>query len=190
MLGKGGEMRKLSKGKYRWIVGLVTAMLITFVCANAVFGSDQTTTSVPAPPESGAQAPPPLTGYQPSSGPLLSDEKIAEVARSEAVAAGEESPSMSAVDSTFKSAEEAGEDVSVSDATPGMAALAKSEVVVVTLHGQFTLESAPVPKGRSAPSGSVLTLVIDAHTGWIDSRELTDSDDPGISALGNVRALR
>lgn len=183
-------MRKPFDTKQRWAlgIGLLAIVLIVLMGASTVLGSSQTTRDV-ATPESQVQAPPPLTGYQQAVGPVLSDEKIAELARAQAASAGDEAQTMSAVDTTMKSAMEIDEDVHMTSSTPEMAELEKSEVVVVTLHGQFTLTNAPVPNGHSAPTGSLLTLVIDAHTGWIDARELTNTPSPGIAALGAPRTL-
>ena len=96
---------------------------------------------------------------------------------------------MTAVDTTLENAVEANPVNKVDDSSPGMEVLMKSEVVLVTLYGHFTLDDAPVPKGDSQPTGSVFTLTIDARTGWVDARELSDAPAPGIADLGTARTL-
>jgi hypothetical protein len=139
-------------------------------------------------PEPEAQAPAPLSGYQPASGPPLGDERIAQIARAASAQAGESAPSMTAVNATLKLAIEARPGNEPLESTPQMAALQKSEVVVVTLKGHFKLTGA-LPRGSSLPAGSVLTLTIDARSGWIDTRELSADSPPGLAALGRARAL-
>jgi hypothetical protein len=72
---------------------------------------------------------------------------------------------------------------------PGMAALEASEVVVVTMHGDFVLDNARVPHGQPAPTGKVLTLILDAHTGQVEGRAVSDDIAPGVASLGPARAL-
>lgn len=172
----------------KWLLGMSLAIIAMLVGANTVLGSDPIISSPFSEVE--PQAPPPLTGYQSDSGPVLADEQIAQIARTQAARAGEEAPTMTAVDTTLENAVDANPDNQVDASSPGMEALMKSEVVLVTLHGHFLLEDAPVPKGRSQPTGSVLTLAIDAHTGWVDSRELSDAPASGIADLGAARALQ
>lgn len=57
------------------------------------------------------------------------------------------------------------------------------------MHGRFTLSDAAVPTGEAAPTGSVLTLTIGSHSGWVDQRELTATEAPGLSALGPPQSL-
>jgi hypothetical protein len=173
----------------KWLLGMSLAIIIAaLVSASTVLGSAPQIGSPSSEVE--PQAPPPLTGYQTSSGPVLTDEQIAQIARTQAARAGEEAPTMTAVDTTLANAVEANPDDHVNTSSPGMEALMKSEVVLVTLHGHFMLENAPVPKGSSQPGGSVLTLAIDAHTGWVDSRELSDAPASGIANLGVARVLQ
>jgi hypothetical protein len=182
-------MRKLLAAVKNWplVIGLVVA-LSALTGAGAVFAAGQPSSGSTSEPES--QAPPPLTGYQSSNGPVLADEQIAQIARKVASEAGEENPSMTAVNTTLKSAVETDEGAKALDATPAMAELERSEVVLVVLRGHFRLTSASVPRGQTTPTGEVLTLAIDAHTGWVDTRELSEEPAPGISALGSPRTLQ
>lgn len=181
------KIHMLSRKK--WLLGVSLAIIAAaLVGAGTVLGSAPAIT--PSSSEAEPQAPPPLTGYQASGGPLLTDEQVASIAYTQAVRAGEIGPTMTAVDTTLRSAVEANPENQITASSPGMEALMNSEVVLVTLHGYFTLEDAPVPEGRSQPTGSVLTLAIDAHTGWVDSRELSNAVAPGIASLGTARALQ
>jgi len=175
-------------------IGLTAGAIAALAGAGVVLGSTQTpagpaTSQAPALPASEPQAPAPLSGYQLAGGPVLGDERVAQIARKEAAEAGEKSASMTALDTTLKSAVEAREGNRVIASSPGMAALEQSAVVVVVAHGRFKLNDASVPRGHGAPTGDVLTLTIDAHTGWVDIRELSDAPAPGIADLGSARAL-
>lgn len=188
MLGKERvTVRKFaSQNKCLAGVSLVAIVVAILAGASTMLGLGQASATSGV---TGAEAPPPLVDYQAASGPVLSDEKIAGVAQAEATAAGENAPSMSAVDTTFKSALETSQGAHAGTSV-GMEAFGKSEVVVVVLHGHFVLNDVPIPKRATAPTGSVLTLVIDAHTGWVDSRELTDAQASGVAALGTARMLQ
>lgn len=175
-------------------LGAALGLLALLAGAGAVLGFAQAPASpspapVPGLPEAEPQAPTPLAGYQQSSAPALGDEHIAQIARREALEAGEADPGMGAIDTTLDHAVATREDGRMMASSPAMAALAKSPVVVVVLHGHFTLNDASVPRGHGAPTGDVLTLAIDAHTGWVDMRELTNAPAPGIAALGATRTL-
>lgn len=49
-------------------------------------------------------------------------------------------------------------------------------VYVVVMHGQFTLNNVPRPPGAPAPSGAVLTLVVDQEAGVLSDIGLTRQD--------------
>jgi hypothetical protein len=48
------------------------------------------------------------------------------------------------------------------DVVPG-----SDDVFAIVMHGHFALNNVPVPDDEPAPSGSVLTVVIDATTGEV-----------------------
>ncbi|SRR5258708_3614082 len=134
----------------------------------------------------------PLEGYVAPTGPKLALSQV----RAEVIAiagdAGEQTPSNMVVASgSLSSAMEAldGPNASGPSApTGGEGRWLASTVYVVDLHGQFALTDAPVPRGRSAPTGTVLSLVFDAHTGGLEGRVLGDSP-PDLSSVGVVQPL-
>jgi hypothetical protein len=75
-----------------------------------------------------------------------------------------------------------------SGASMGGAYGSASGYFVVVAHGEFTAYDAPIPNGAKIPTGTVMTLVVDAATG-----EVTDSgvqhDSPDLSTLGPVTTV-
>ncbi len=60
-----------------------------------------------------------------------------------------------------------------------------SPVDVVTMHGDFTLNSAPVPVDEPQPQGTILTVIIDKQSGTVEGRELSDSV-PNLAAINST----
>lgn len=66
---------------------------------------------------------------------------------------------------------------------------AESAVYVVTMHGHFT-SSGPVPRNAAVPTGTVLSMVIDAKSGFVVARSLSDTArdlhqvNPTVTKLG------
>lgn len=172
----------------RWTRAIAATLLVVAAAgATDALASSGVPTS-PSSAESVAAAPP---TYQAPTEPLRSDSEIAGVARQAAAVASEPSPSdMRAVNTTLRSALTVNPRETLPPApNASTEAFEKSEVVVVTMRGQFTLHTASVPAGQSAPTGSVLTLILDAHTGKIEGTELANTEAQGISALGTSRPL-
>ncbi|HEX3618589.1 MAG TPA: hypothetical protein VHU61_18730 [Solirubrobacteraceae bacterium] len=75
-----------------------------------------------------------------------------------------------------------------SGASMGGAYGSASGYFVVVAHGEFTAYDAPIPNGAKIPTGTVMTLVVDAATG-----EVTDSGvqhgSPDLSTLGPVTTV-
>jgi hypothetical protein len=146
---------------------------------------------VPHPPEGQSEGPPPATQYSapPASASMLSDSAIAAVARSEAEKAGDEQPTISAVNTTLQRAIET-DPAGKAPVNPATEAMMKSKVVLVTMYGHFQLTRAHLPMGdQKVPTGTVFTLAIDAYTGWVDYREISEQPASGIVALGAAREL-
>jgi hypothetical protein len=67
-------------------------------------------------------------------------------------------------------------------------ALSSQSVYVVTMHGEFTAHDAAVPKGHALPTGSDLTMVIDALTGRLTDWMVSDSQ-PSLGVLGKPTSI-
>ncbi len=154
-------------------------------------GSGEDRTELPHAPSGQPEAPPPAMQYNtpPATASMLSDSAIAVIARNEAERADDEQPTISAVDTTLQQAVETnpGSKVPVNPVTELMM---KSRVVLVTMYGHFQLKRARLPMGDDKiPTGNVLTLAIDAYTGHVDYREISEQPASGIAALGPAREL-
>jgi hypothetical protein len=111
-----------------------------------------------------------------------SSQQIAEVVQRQSSMAGEPTPSDAIeVDAPRNEA--------LSVALPGVHAAPSTEVatVVVEMHGHFT--SSLVPRHAEPATGSVMTLVIDAHTGQVIGRHIGNESVP-MSSLGTATAVQ
>lgn len=67
---------------------------------------------------------------------------------------------------------------------------ASSKVDVVTMHGQFSEKAGPVPRHGIIPTGTVMTLIVDAKSGVIVGRLLSNTAvdlnaiSPSVTTLG------
>lgn len=62
-----------------------------------------------------------------------------------------------------------------------------SEVEWVELHGSFDLVHSAAPGGKEAPTGSVLDIGIDTHTGHVDLLTISDNAKTAqMEALGTM----
>jgi hypothetical protein len=179
-------MRK--RVSHRARLGLLTISAILMAGgATATFAASSSPGTGSTSLEGHAEAP----AYHAPEGALLPDAQLDEIAHREAALAQDGAPSeIRAVDASMKSAMEIDpHNVMPPPSDPGMTSLEASTVVVVSMHGSFKLANARVPSGRPAPTGSVLTLILDAHTGQLEGRAVTDEDPPGLTALGTRRGL-
>jgi hypothetical protein len=162
------------------------ALVVVVVGATGTLASGDSAT--PSAVE-GIRAAPPV--YTTPTGPLLPDAQLDTIAHREASLAQENSPSdIHAVDTSLRSAVEVDSHNVLPEAPDaGDAALDASTVVLVTMHGDFTLRDAKVPDGRQAPSGNILTLILDAHTGQLEGRAISDEQASGVARLGTGRPL-
>jgi hypothetical protein len=171
-----------------WCIGLGVAALSVGGAAGTwawAAGSSATaaTTSAAKVSEAPSAAPPPTEAVP--TAPEVPLETIEEAAEREASQAGDASPKAIRV----ARGEIAGAETALNDATgkqepAGATQPSSSEsVYVVVMKGSFTLSNAAIPKGASAPQGSVLALVIDAHTGLRVGRYLGEAV-PDLEAVG------
>lgn len=66
-----------------------------------------------------------------------------------------------------------------------------SDAYLEILKGSFTMQDVPRPEGHAAPHGTVLSLVIDAHTGQLVSRTLSNTtpSSAALAKLGTVKVV-
>jgi hypothetical protein len=65
-----------------------------------------------------------------------------------------------------------------------------AEVDVIVLRGHFSLDSAPTSRfATGVPTGTVLDLIVDAHTGAIDSTRIDERTPESLSGLGRPEVL-
>ncbi|MFI4977300.1 MAG: hypothetical protein ACHQC8_01260 [Solirubrobacterales bacterium] len=124
---------------------------------------------------------------------------IEEVAQTQAAQAGDAAPSMSLGKGTL---EQAMRSIDPSTTFPETEASASTEmgaqirkmlsepVTLVVMQGQFTLTNARVRKGVSPPTGSVLDLVVDSHTGAVVGRALPIRQEVPIQEGGAIVSSR
>jgi hypothetical protein len=81
--------------------------------------------------------------------------------------------------------------MSVMDPTGRLGSGVNEEVVVdlVVMHGYFHINGSP-PPGRSIPPGKVMEFIIDAHTGLVAARSLSNREPVALLHLGPVTRLR
>jgi hypothetical protein len=121
-----------------------------------------------APPMPGSD---PFSSYEPPTGTNISLANQKSLSYEIAAHAGDTSPTdVVSTPATLNKASEAMDPGFVPGATEsaGYARWLNSEVFVLTMRGNFTLEGAPVPQGDSEPSGTVLSVALDAKTGDVD----------------------
>lgn len=120
----------------------------------------------------------------------LSDAELAKVALNEAQAAGDEAPSeLQTVKTDVLEGTMTISPTSKAPAeSPEVRQWLDQKAELEVLHGHFTLMNADLPSGASAPTGSVLSLVVSTETGAIEFRALTNSgpSQQALEALGQV----
>ncbi|MFI4977205.1 MAG: hypothetical protein ACHQC8_00785 [Solirubrobacterales bacterium] len=148
-------------------------LLAVTVVAGAIAGATQlSAASSPAPAKAFASVLIP-------SGPELSVTRVEEIAQTQAGQAGDVGPSMSLGKGTLEQAMRSIDpsttfpEAGTSTETGAQIRKMLSEpVALVVMQGQFTLTNARVRKGAPPPTGSVLDLVVDSHTGAVVGRAL------------------
>jgi hypothetical protein len=151
-------------------------LLAAIVAGGGIVGATQISASAssPAPVK-------PFASVQVPSGPELPVTHVEEIAQTQAARAGDAGPSMSLGKGTL---EQAMRSIDPSTAFPQTEASASTEtgaqirkmlsepVTLVVMQGQFTLINAHLRKGAPPPTGAVLDLVVDSHTGAVVGRAL------------------
>jgi hypothetical protein len=133
------------------------------------------------------------TGADPTSEPELDTTQLDAIALDAAQAAGDGTPTelevvstsaRSGVQAIDPSAEPVAE---TSEAREWLG----THVVLDVMHGHFELEDSSLPAQAKAPTGSILSLLIDADTGAIMFRGLNDTgpSQQSLEALGEVSRI-
>lgn len=114
-------------------------------------------------------------------GPTLSTTEIAAIATKQSEIEGESQPSNMTVVAAPRAQ-------ALALALPGTGVTPTTEVEtdVVQMHGHFT--ASLVPQGREAPTGAVMTLVINAHTGEVIGEHL-GNEPLTMGTLGSPQTL-
>jgi hypothetical protein len=71
----------------------------------------------------------------------------------------------------------------------GERAAMEAPVYIIEMQGNFALADARVRQGESAPQGTVLRLLVDAHTGELEGRSLGPDVQAPLQNLGPVKEL-
>jgi hypothetical protein len=123
--------------------------------------------------------PDPFANYTAPTGPELTQEAAVKIASEEAARDGESNPGVSIGTGTLEAAMRTiNHSFNLPEPTgsEGFQAMMQSSVYLVTMQGRFLLADARIRRGASLPTGEVLDLVIDAHTGAIEGRALPTPD--------------
>jgi hypothetical protein len=160
---------EMNKTKRRLVAVMVLAGVALFVGVQVLSAS--------AGP-SQATAADPFAGYVTPSGPDIPLEKVVALADARSAEAGQPDPPMSEGKGTLEAAMRTiDRSTNLTEQTSrGYRAMLATPVDLVVMQGHFTLGDALVPAGRPAPTGSVLDLVIDSHTGAVIGRALPTAE--------------
>jgi hypothetical protein len=126
--------------------------------------------------------------YTTPSGPAMSSSELMSVAKRVAAEAGDASATLAGAMKTGLGMMTAS--VSPYIAPSGSSSAASydaSEVEWVELHGAFDLQHSTVPQGQKSPTGTVLDLAIDTHTGHVDM--ITVSQEAKTAQMENLGAV-
>lgn len=127
--------------------------------------------------------------YETSTGPELSSTQLVSDADRVVDAEGDSMPKYAELVRTTlgQAASVVDPSFSVASSSPGMSRWWNSDVAVVVLHGDFSVPSAAMaPRAEGVPSGTVLDLIVDSHTGALDSIRIDDKAPVSLDSLGLV----
>jgi hypothetical protein len=196
--------KKLCATKTRHLlVGVVLVVVSAFGVQAAVGASPLRSSEDPSPPAApstnGETSPEPqgepYAAYVPPTGPLLPLATVKTIALEEARRDDDGDPSsISAASGTLLSAlnvmsPNSAPTTALSAMPDGERAAMEAPVYIVEMHGSFTLAAARVPRDESAPQGTVLRLLLDAHTGAVEGRSLGSAVQVPLQDLGSTEAL-
>jgi hypothetical protein len=157
------------------------------------------TEALPESPPIPSSGPPPLpTGtaspvapYSARSGPTLDSTQLREIALHAASRAQEPNPSeIRAVELPRATAFHALDGVTPTSPSGALASWLATSSYVIEMHGNFTLNDVSRPASDTpAPAGHVYSIVVDAHTGQVLARSLTDAPSASLASFGVVEPL-
>jgi hypothetical protein len=155
----------------------------------------------PAPTQTQPQAMglPPLSpgaasawSYQEPSGPaVLTAEQLRSIGLASASSQGDPEPiNMQAVKSDLRNVLEVITDnAPLPPLTSAAGPWLESPAYLLSMEGDFSF-SGPTPAGDPAPTGTLLLLAINAHTGEVEGEHLGSSNEaPNLASLGSVESL-
>lgn len=123
------------------------------------------------------------------AGPELSLSEVQQIALKDAQLAQEPNPSaISVAQGSFANAQAVMESSLGGQAPSGKVPWSDSSVYLVVMHGKFTLDDVPTPPERKSPTGTVMGLILDAHTGFREGRSV-GVVAPNLQTLGPVAQL-
>jgi hypothetical protein len=158
-------------------------VLALLALALTLLGGGVARAALSAPSSNGSSEPGGAVNYTPPTGPELTIEQVKKIAVTQAQENGEPSPAdITVANGTLEQALHV-MDHELEPNGPGGTAEMDSSAKLVVMHGNFTLTAARVPREHVPPKGSVMDVVIDAHTGFVEGRSI-GPDAPNLNELG------
>jgi hypothetical protein len=194
----GGHYNTLDFGTGTPPCGHHTNVLVGGVQSNDLLsaaGATEAEAEAPASSVPAVTTPRPNEGYVAPTGATLSATQLGSAGLALSSAIGSDS-SPTGVESATGTLQQVASvmnpklDVPVST-SPEMKQWWNSQADLLVLHGHFTLNSAPMASwATGAPSGAVLDVIIDAHTGAVEATRIAEEAPASLSSLGAVTRLR
>jgi hypothetical protein len=117
----------------------------------------------------------PYANYHAPTGPLLTADAATAIAVAGAKTDGEAAPAVISVALATIGQEQVGAPAAAIPPSPGYTAYLADQIYVVIMRGHFTLNNAQLANGATAPTGTLLQIDVEAHTGQIISTRLKNS---------------
>lgn len=174
--------------KTRWALTALVVLLTGAGIGTQMLGGSASASNSPTGESQAAPEPRyPFQSVSVPTGPDLAVGEVERIAIAAASRAGEDQPTVSIAEGTLEEAmQRIDPSTKFPDASPGRQLMLGEPVFLVTMRGHFTLDDAHVRKGDPPPTGDVLDLVIEAHTGEIVGRALPAENAPVGPALASV----
>jgi hypothetical protein len=119
----------------------------------------------------------------PATGPVLTHRQVLQIGLLEAGRAGDAHPKrIKLASGSLRDA------LRVTDPRSELESGGSEVVDLLVMHGYFHINGSP-PRGRSIAPGKVMELIVDAHTGFVEGRSLSNKEPVALSHLGPVTRL-